>query len=128
MRYTYSMKKHLPAIAAITFWAAPFVALAATDQNLESVIKVIAGYLDLALKLLMGFAVLMFVWNVVRYFIFKADETNRGQAAQYVMWSLVGFFVILSIWGLVNILLATFNLGGNSSGSMLTNLSSVFPK
>ena len=75
----------------------------------------------------MGFAVVMFVWYVVKYFIVSSDEANRGAAAQYVMWSMIGFFIILSIWGLVNILLHTFNLGSNSPGS-LTSLTNIFPQ
>ncbi len=122
-----SLKRHLSLIVTVSLWASPFVAIAATDQNLEKLIAKIAGYLNNALELLMGFAVVAFVWYVIKYFILSSDEKNRGEAAQYVMWSLIGFFVILSVWGLVNILLATFNLGGSSPGA-LTNMSNIFPQ
>ena len=121
------MKKYLQAAAIYTLTLAPFAASAATNQKLSDVISTIAGYLDSALKLVMGLAVLFFVWNVVRYFILKSDSANKAEAAQYVMWSLIGFFVILSLWGLVNILMSTFNLNNNTPGS-LTNLPNIFPQ
>ena len=40
---------------------------------------------------------------------------NRAKAWQYVLWSLVGFFVIFSMWGLVNVLIGSFGLQSNPS-------------
>ena len=107
---------------SITF--APALAFAESTSTLKTLIGTLAGYLDLALELIMGFAVLMFVYYVVKYFI-KPNE-KHDEAASYVMWSLIGFFVILSLWGLVNILIGTFNLGTTSPGTW-TNLKSLFP-
>jgi len=120
------MKKYA-LIGAVSFAVAPLFASAASGQTLSTLVSTIAGYLNNALELLMGFAVVMFVWYVIKYFIIQGDDINRAAAAQYVMWSLIGFFIILSLWGLVNILISTFNLGGNSPGS-LTNLPNVFPQ
>lgn len=111
---------------------APLVSWAATTQNLGSVIALIASYMNKILALLMGLAVVMFVWYVIKYFILTGNDTKRAEAAQYVMWSLIGFFVILSMWGLVNILISTFNLGvngtSNSNPASWGSLRSIFPK
>jgi hypothetical protein len=121
------MKRFAPTIISALSVLTPLVAYAATSKKLSDVIADITGYLDQVLKLLMGFAVVMFVWYVIRYFIMQSDDTKRTEAAQYVMWSLIGFFIILSLWGLVNILISTFNLGSNSPGS-LTNVQNIFPQ
>lgn len=121
------IKKYLPTLAAFISMLSPMIAYAATNQDLKSIIATVADYLDLILKLLMGFAVLAFVWFVIRYFIMQADSENRAAAAQYVMWSLIGFFVILSLWGLVNILLTTFSLN-DTNPSSLTNIQTLFPQ
>ncbi len=53
----------------------------------------------------------VFVWGVVKYFIFSgADEGNRAQGRQFVLWGLLGMVVLFSVWGLVNILLTTLDL------------------
>ena len=69
---------------------------------------------------MMGFAVVLFTWFVIQYYI-KPNE-DRKNAGQYVMYSIIGFFVILSMWGLVNILSNTFGGLGNSDSSTLNNI------
>lgn len=110
-------------IAPIIAAGFPLIAFAET-RTFKDLVGVIATYLDEALLLLMGFAIVMFVWYVIRYFIMENDK--RTEAAQYIMWSLTGFFVILSMWGLVNILVSTFNLHQGNVGSW-SSLESIFP-
>jgi apolipoprotein N-acyltransferase len=96
-----------------------------STTNLKGVIDIVATYMNYAVELLMGLAVVMFVFYVIRYFMRPSD--NRGEAAQYVMWSLIGFFVILSFWGIVNILTGTFGFAQNTPGSW-SSFSNIFPK
>ncbi|MFA6553943.1 MAG: hypothetical protein WCS89_00335 [Candidatus Paceibacterota bacterium] len=103
----------------------PFIASAQTQMKLSDLMAKLAGYLNQALALLMGFAVVVFVFYVIKYFI-QPGDTKRVEAAQYLMWSLIGFFVILSLWGLVNILISTFDLGTSSPGSW-ASLRNLFP-
>lgn len=103
----------------------PGVAMATTN-DLKGVISLIASYLNSALALIMGVAVVMFVFYVVRYFI-QPSGVERAEAAKYLMWSLIGFFVILSFWGIVNILLQTFAFGQNNP-STWSNFFNIFPK
>jgi hypothetical protein len=105
--------------------AFPLIAFAYTTQTLKDVIGVIADYLNKGLLLLMGLAVLVFVYYVFQYFIRPRDTFADG--AKYVMWSLIGFFIILSMWGLVNILTNTFSLGTDSPGSW-GNFTNLFPR
>lgn len=81
-------------------------------QTLCTLINTIIGYANQALTLMMGVAIIMFVYYVIHYYI-KADS-DRTEGNKYVMYSLIGFFVILSFWGLVNILQNTFGLQNNT--------------
>jgi hypothetical protein len=103
----------------------PLISFAKT-QTLASIISIIAGYLTTILALMMGLAVVFFVWYVIKYFI-QSSDTKRAEAAQYVMWSVIGFFVIFSLWGIVNILINTFNLGSNNAPSSWSTMSDLFP-
>lgn len=94
--------------------------------TLKDLLGTAAGYLDIALQLLMGLAVVFFVWYVIQYFIRPGDAEKHKEAGQYLLWSLVGFFAILSLWGLVNIFSSTFNL--NSNAPQWSAMSSLFPK
>jgi hypothetical protein len=71
---------------------------------------------------LVSLAVIYIIWNVVQYFI-KPSEGDRKDAGMNILWGIIGLFVIVSIWGLVNIFTNTFktaptnqpipNLGNN---------------
>ncbi len=94
----------------------------ANGTTLCTIADMVIGYFNVALILLMSLAVLAFTYNVVRYFVLS-DSPDKKEASQYVMYSVIGFFVILSLWGIVNILSNTFGGLDNSSNSgVLKNL------
>ena len=111
--------------SVLTIGALPMVTFAAA-RTLNDLVYKIVGYLNQALVLLMGVAVVIFVWNIIKYFI-RSDEDHK-EAAPYVMWSVIGFFVILSFWGLVNILQNTFGLqNSNNKPYSWSEFSNLFP-
>jgi hypothetical protein len=77
--------------------------------TLACLIGKIVAYLQIGIMLIISLAVIVFIWNVYKYF-FKADLENKKEAGLYVMYSVIGFFVILSFWGLVAIVSNTLNL------------------
>jgi hypothetical protein len=105
----------------------------AQQKDLAYIVQLVVKYFNVAIYLIMGLAVVMFVWNIFKYFIKGGDDIGaKKEAGQYVLWSVVGFFVILSFWGMVNILTNTFKLdsqqpsgffgtfGGSSGGGTQT--------
>ena len=94
------MKKIHIKTAAIIITLIPFVTFAQT-KDLKYLAKIITDYLYVGLGLIISLAVVTFVWNVYLYFF---TEKDREGAATYVLYSVIGFFVILSFWGLVALL------------------------
>ncbi len=83
----------------------------AQTKDLKYLAGEVTNYIQIAIALILSLAVLMFVYNVYKYFISGSDDvSSKKDAGLYVMWSVIGFFVILSFWGLVNILLKSFQL------------------
>ncbi|MCX6787627.1 MAG: hypothetical protein NT108_00490 [Candidatus Kaiserbacteria bacterium] len=64
----------------------------------------------------MAIALLTFLWGVYNYFILGAEsEDKRSEGRQFVLWGVIGFAVIASVWGLVYIVGATFGFfSGNA--------------
>ena len=91
----------------------PFITSAAgTTKDLKYIIGIITDYFNQAVYLLIGLAIIIFIWQVIQYYIKpNGDRTNAGL---YVMYSVIGFFAILSVWGLVNIVRSTFSLDNSS--------------
>lgn len=55
-------------------------------------------------------AFIAFLIGIVRYFFFEGEE-SRDKGKQFILWGLIGFFVIFSVWGIVKLLLSTFGIG-----------------
>jgi len=77
-------------------------------NNANDLIDKIASIGDVVLYLLVGLAVVFIVWNIVIYMIRGSDPAEKAKAAHGIAWGLAGLFVIVSLWGLVNILVNTF--------------------
>lgn len=61
--------------------------------------------------LIFALAFIVFLWGVFQYFIAGAgDEEKRDAGKSLMIYGLIGFFVMVSVWGLVNLLVGTFNL------------------
>ena len=70
----------------------------------------VTGFLNVIVPFILGIAFLFFVWGVFQYFIVgghseEAQETGKT----YIFSALIGFVIILSFWGLIN--LAVSGLG-----------------
>jgi hypothetical protein len=67
---------------------------------------------DIVIYLFVSVAVVYIIWHVVQYFI-KPSKDSRKDAGMNILWGIVGLFIIVSIWGLVNILINTFYTDAN---------------
>lgn len=61
--------------------------------------------------LLIGLAVLVFLWGIVTYVRNLDNETKRSEGRMMMVWGIIALFVMVSVWGLVGILTGTFNFG-----------------
>ncbi len=100
------MKKFIAVLTTL----APSFALAQTAGQItdaDTLVAKLVGIGNTLTQLLVAFAVIWIIYNVVRYIV-KADSDDRKPIGNAILWGIVGLFVILSIWGLVNILRNTF--------------------
>ncbi|MBL1434329.1 hypothetical protein COB87_002050 [Candidatus Wolfebacteria bacterium] len=63
------------------------------------------------IPLLMSLVLLIFMWGVVQYFFIKKEDPEaRIEGAKFMMWGVIAFAVIVSMWGLVSLLLNSFGI------------------
>ena len=68
---------------------------------------------NVLVPVLFAIAFIVFLWGVANaYVISRGDQAKVKQGHQLILWGLVGFFFMLSIWGLVNIIANTFGISG----------------
>ncbi|MBU6426985.1 hypothetical protein KGQ27_01970 [Patescibacteria group bacterium] len=83
-------------------------------NNANDVVKFLVSVGNVIIYLLIAAAVVFIVWNTVVYFVRgKQGDENRKEAGQHIMWGIIGLAIILSVWGLVNIVLNTFVTNNN---------------
>jgi len=99
--------------------ALPFLtfaqAVTTTTGSIDSIQKAGGTLIDIINKVLVpvvfALAFFVFIWGIFRYFIAGGhDEEARESGKQLMLWGLLGFFVMIAVWGLVNILVGTLNL------------------
>lgn len=68
---------------------------------------------SILVPVLFALSFIVFLWGVYYYYIYggASDEfVKKGHSM--VMWGIIGFAVMISVWGLVNVVSNTFGLGG----------------
>lgn len=85
--------------------------LAATPNNFKEVINnvIIGGLLRPLIPLLIGLAVVVFIYGVFLLMINDGGE-KKEEGKQYMLWGIIGIFIMVSVWGLVAIVSNTFDL------------------
>jgi hypothetical protein len=51
-----------------------------------------------------------FIWGIIQYFLNPDNEEKRKKGKEYLLWGVIGLFVMISIWGLVGVLSNTFGV------------------
>jgi hypothetical protein len=72
-----------------------------------------------AVPLLFAVAFIVFLYGVAKTYIFsQGNEDAVKEGHRLILWGVIGFAVMISLWGLVNVVVNTFGLGaGGSAGS-----------
>ena len=82
--------------------------------NVESVLRQSIG-------ILFVLATVVFLWGVIQYVIAGGDEDKIKTANDYIVWGLVGLFVMLTMWGIVySVTYLFFPSGGSYAPSTCT--------
>lgn len=105
----------MPHITALTALLAPFAVYAqpappadfgAIGTTFGAVITFINGYI---IPLFLAIAFFLFVWGMFNYFVRGgASDESRQKGKQLAIYAVAGFVLILSFWGLVNVIAAGF--------------------
>ena len=105
--------------ALVTSLSAPLLVSAegidktAVQGYSNSIVDIINNAL---VPLLIAVAFIVFLFGVYKYFIAGADkDTERAEGRKFALSGIIGFVIILSVWGLVAIVRNTLNLTTSSN-------------
>lgn len=109
MRYTF----------AFVLGFMPLFASAQTPQDLNELFQTIIRLINDVVPLVFAIAFIAFLWGVFVYFIQGGDdESKRETGRSYILYALLGFFIMLGIWGIVNVLNGTFGFNDQTKPNL----------
>lgn len=111
------MKKALALTSGtLAAFALPLVSFAAAVNNISDVGSFIINTINnIIVPVIFAIAFIVFVWGAMETFIFGSQsEEVKEKGKNLMLWGLIGFFVMVSVWGLVNILTGTVSFGNNT--------------
>lgn len=83
----------------------PGLALAQNNfTNVQNGIASVASIVDRLIPLIIGIAVLLFLIGVLRFVTAGGDEEKREAARHMIIFGIIALFVMVCVWGFVNIL------------------------
>lgn len=72
----------------------------------------IIGILKSLIGLVAALGLFYFMWGVVKYLLAYDDEKARTESIKTITYGLIALFVMIGVWGLVQLLAVTV-MGGN---------------
>ena len=70
-------------------------------MTITTIICRIVVVLNQLIDLLFVVATLVFLWGIIQYVIAGGDEKKVAEGRKYIVYGLVGLFVMLAMWGIV---------------------------
>ena len=84
------------------------------NAGLMKIICIIGDFFQMLVPILIGLGVLYFVWGIIQFMIADTEEA-KTKGKDTIMYGLIGFAVIIAMWGLVNLILDTFDLNNQNN-------------
>ena len=116
------MIEKISKVVAVGFWALavfvlPVFAFAqgsVVNQQQQSggvknLVNEAGGLIQGLIPIVIGLGVLVFLFGILRY-VLASDDAGKSQGRTFMLWGIIALFVMVSVWGLVNILRETLRL------------------
>lgn len=84
-----------------------------TSQStlLGKLILQFAGWIGALVMIVMAFAITLFFWGIAKYILSGANEEKRKEGVYYIVYGVVGVFIMVSTLGIVYLLSNIFGIG-----------------
>lgn len=116
----------LTLLAVASFAPTAFAqALATSGKPIDKLGAFLSQFIDLIdnilVPILFALAFIVFIYGIFQYFILGgANEEKRDTGKQLMVWGFIGFFIMVSVWGIVNLLVASTGLGSDTRPDLPT--------
>ena len=106
------MNKIIKVVIPVLAFALPMFVFAA---GLDGFISKLGVWLRALLPIMVGVAVIVFIWGLITFIAKAGDETARKEGKTRMIWGVIALFVMVSIWGIVSYIGTTLQIDRNSA-------------
>ncbi|HEY4505851.1 MAG TPA: pilin [Candidatus Paceibacterota bacterium] len=78
------------------------------NPTFSDLINKILGYLAPIVPLILTLTMVVFIWGLAQFILASGDEKKIESGKKLMIWGIIGFFVAVSIWGIVEVFTNTF--------------------
>lgn len=109
--------KFLPyIILSISFLFSPVILFAQPSPDLSYVTDLLTqfgAFLNTLVFIIMALSIVFFLWGMMIFILNAGNEEKRSEGKKRMVWGILVLVVMVSIWGIVNLLASVFIGGGN---------------
>ena len=120
------MFRKLTKIAPFAFAFAPMMALAqgldsnqgllqGDSSNIETLFDAAADVMNYIVVFIIALAVIFFLVSLVKYILKAGNEADQKAARSSMVWGIVIIAVMVSVWGLVEVLQGAFGVDSDTA-------------
>jgi FtsH-binding integral membrane protein len=77
------------------------LAQVSTPTDLHSLLKIFTDILQSLFPILIGAALMFFIFGLVRFISKSGDAKTHAEGRQFMIWGLIGLFVMIAFMGIV---------------------------
>ena len=79
-------------------------------QTLLNTLGLVNTFLNALIGLFITLAIVAFFWGLIKYLANLGNETGAKEGINIMLWGVIAIFVMVSIWGIIRLLQATFRV------------------
>jgi uncharacterized membrane protein YidH (DUF202 family) len=103
--------RKLGIIALLTL---PGIAFAQAAASLTGLITQIGAWVTLIIPILLGLAILVFFWGLVKFIFSAGDEAAKDTGKNLMIWGMIALFVMVAFWGIIGWVQTSLGLTGTT--------------
>lgn len=88
------------------FWTKTIYAASNASDLISSINQKI---LNPIIGLMFGLALVVFLYGVIEFIAGSANEEKRKIGKQHMLWGIIGLFIMVSVFGIINLILTFLN-------------------
>ncbi len=92
----------------------PTTPTATPKLSITGLMSWIIGLINYVIQFILVLSLVAFLWGIFKLvFLDASNEAERAKAKKFMLWGIVALFVMVSVWGLVNVLKSSVFGGGS---------------